>query len=334
MHPFLYPFESEERWISYLKHCLGWDENALTEAKTFLKRRLIPVLHGTEIALFLGISPKLIGYMVRNPHRYYRTFDIEKKNGKYREITAPRVFLKTVQRYILDCILSPLDLHESAVGFRRGFTPAIGAQRHIKNTYIWNIDLKDFFPSIHQERVTEAFKKMGYSSQAAYFLSGLCCLGGRLPQGAPTSPALSNYIFFELDEKIFEHTQRLKIVYTRYADDLSFSSSNPITEEFMRFVEGIIKSSGFSINKNKTRLMGPACRREVTGLTVNARVSIPRPIRRKIRARFHNVSLNPTSYVDKRDKLMGLAAWVNQYHVDEAKQYFNIVDSIHKSTQS
>jgi retron-type reverse transcriptase len=328
VHPFLYPFGDEERWLSFLKYCLEWDGSDLLRAELLLKKNIVPIIRGPEIAIYLGISPKLVGHMAIKPNEYYRSFRIKKKNGKFREITAPRVFLKTVQRYILDCVLAPLELHSSAVGFRRGLSTQDGAQRHVGHKYVWNIDLENFFPSIDKDTVREIFVRNGLPDKAAYFLAGLCCLEERLPQGAPTSPTISNLVFHKLDEQIYQEGKRYSITYTRYADDLSFSSKSPIPEAFRKSVAHWIRNAGFVINKTKSRLMGPRCRREITGLTINEKVSVPRVTRRNLRARFHRVSLNPSKFTKDREVLMGYAMWISQYHPDEGKYYYEIASQI------
>jgi retron-type reverse transcriptase len=328
VHPFLYPFGTEERWLSYLGHCLQWDETDLGRARSLLSRNLIPVVRGPEIAAYLGISPKLLGHMVVEPQKYYRAFRIKKKNGKYREITAPRVFLKTIQRYILDCILAPLDVHPAAIGFRRRLSPRDGAERHVGRKFLWNIDLKDFFPSITKRGVLELFERVGFPAKGAYFLAGLCCLNDRLPQGAPTSPAISNLIFHELDEAISKEAEGQSVTYTRYADDLSFSSDKPIPGPFRRAVSRAIGGFGFTINPDKSRLMGPRCRREVTGLTVNEKVSVPRETRRKLRARFHQAALEPKKHTADKAVLLGYAVWISQYHPRDGKRFREIAEAI------
>jgi retron-type reverse transcriptase len=324
VHPFLFPFGSSERWMSYLEHCLSWNEADLRTAKRLLKQNLIPVVHGSELANFLGISPKLVGHMAVASDEYYRSFKIKKKNGKFRELSAPRVFLKTVQRYILDCILSPLELHKAAVGFRRGVSVGDGAARHVAHKFMWNIDIKDFFPSIKKSTVRELFENAGFPDQSAYFLAGLCCLHERLPQGAPTSPAIANLVFYDLDESLFTEAKKLSLTYTRYADDLSFSGDKPIPQSFRGTVERKISAFGFEINPSKSRLMGPRCRREVTGLAINEKVSVPRETRRKLRARFHRVSLSPKRFVDQKEVLLGYAAWISQYHPEQGKEFLEI----------
>lgn len=323
MHPFpfLYPFGSQERWTSYLEHSIKWPKTDLTVARRLLKKNLLPLCRGSEIAAYLGISAKLVGHMVIAPHKYYRTFTIEKRSGGKRQITAPRVFLKTVQRYILDCILTPLPVHPCAVGFVRGRNLGTGVRFHVGHPYLWNIDLTDFFPSIKKDTVIKVFESMGYPAKAAYFLSGLCCLTGSLPQGAPTSPALANIIFLSADKDLSKEAKKNKIQYTRYADDLSFSSQSPIPDEFQQRVADIIKQHGFTINKSKSRLMGPRCRREVTGLTVNEQVSIPRQKRRQLRAMFHKAGMQPALAEERKQQLRGYIAWIAQYHPKEAARY-------------
>jgi RNA-directed DNA polymerase len=324
MHPFLYPFGTPERWLSYLTSWFKWPDEQIAISKNLLNRNLIPLMKGSEIADFLGVSAKLVGHMVIKPNRYYRVYSIIKKSGGMRQIAAPRIFLKTIQRYILDCILTPLPIHPAAVGFVRGRTMAMGATFHVGKRFLWNIDLENFFPSINQSRVKIAFEKMGYPSKAAYFLSGLCCLNGALPQGAPTSPALSNYIFAPIDEQINDLAKRNSISYSRYADDLSFSSDNPISKIFQRDVIKIVNENGFNINPSKSRLMGPRCRREVTGLTVNEKISIPREKRRKLRSMFHHLTKNPESFFEKKGYFKGYISWISQYHPDEAARYLKL----------
>src|ERR1043166_8354584 len=202
MHPVLFPFGSEERWISFLSHWVTSDEHELEIAKLLVRKNILPLVHGSELAYILGISPKLLTHMAKRPAKYYRTFTIPKKTGKPRQITAPRIFLKVVQRYILDCVLRPLPVHVAACGFVAGRNCGSGAALHVGRRYVWNIDLKDFFPSVSQERVRLLFSHKGYPQRAAKFLSEICCLDERLPQGAPTSPMISNLVFVECDSEI------------------------------------------------------------------------------------------------------------------------------------
>jgi len=333
VHPPLFPLGNAERWLSYLEHCLGWDAPALAAAKKLVERRLIPVVTGSEIALFLGVSRRLVGHMVAEPWRYYRAFSIKKRSGEFRQMTAPRVFLKTVQRYILDCILNQIPTHRAAVGFKPKCSVVDGARLHVGQPFLWNIDVKDFFPSITQGRVIRVFMDSGFPEEAARFLARLCCLNGVLPQGAPTSPAISNLVFLALDEALARAASDAGTRYTRYADDMTFSSGKPIGQDFRLQVTRLLNCSGFQLNTQKSRLMGPLTRREVTGLTVNERVSVPRLMRRNLRARFYQVSLNPGAFSGQKEVLNGYALWLHQYHPAEAGRYKAIVERIPSEAQ-
>jgi RNA-directed DNA polymerase len=326
MLPALYPFLSKDRWLEVAPAFFG--DESLPVITDLVDRRLIPLIDGPEIALYLGISPRLVSRMAIDPRSYYRSFHIQKRNGGQRLITAPRVFLKTVQRYILDCILSELPLHQAATGFRRGSNCSLGANQHVGCRYLWNIDIADFFPSITKANVTKVFEDNGYPNAAAFFLSGLCCLEKRLPQGAPTSPALANLVARPLDEALSNLSGAVEIKYPRYADDLSFSSNRPLPESFRNDVMRIVHGSGFNLQPQKTRLMGPAIRREVTGLTVNDRVSIPRFRRRQLRSYFYHIRSDPSQFITEKRRAIGFASWLFDYHPEEGKKALAVSHSI------
>jgi RNA-directed DNA polymerase len=332
MLPALYPFGTAQQWLEVAP--AFFDEGNIARVKELVEKGVIPLQLGPEIAIYLGISPKLVSDMVMRPSRYYNRFEVTKKNGGRRVITAPRVFLKTVQRYILDCILSQVQPHHAAVAFRRGHNCSDGARRHVGRPYIWNIDLADFFPTISKSQVFDVFKKIGYPDAAALFLAGLCCLERRLPQGAPTSPAVANLVTQPLDSELTSIAQSASVVYTRYADDMSFSSASLISAEFRGHVVSAIQNHGFALNPAKTRLMGPAIRREVTGLTVNQKVAIPRHKRRKMRAYFHHIALSPDQYVAQRQRALGYARWLFDYHPLEGAKALEIVHRIPRPESS
>jgi RNA-directed DNA polymerase len=327
MHPSLFPFLSSERWLSYLKHALQFGEDDLEVARLLLEKKLIPVVRGPELGHFLGVSPKIVALMAARTQRFYNSFKVAKKSGGTRTISAPRVFLKQTQRYILDCILSELPLPSPVVGFRKSISIVDGARPHLKNRFLWNIDIKNFFPSISKSLVVEEFKRIGYPDRAAAFLANICTLNGELPQGAPTSPTLANLVFLPIDMEISALCDESGIAYTRYADDLSFSSSIVIPEGFQRSVRQLISASSFKLNAKKERLVGPMGRREVTGVVINEQISIPRKRRREIRAMFHKAKFETFLADDRMSQLEGYLGWVTAFHPDEARQYREILDS-------
>ena len=328
MYPALFPFKSKAQWLIFLRDGFDLAKGETLVADRLLSKKVLPVVHGHYLADFLGVSRKLVTHMAKWPDRYYRTFQIPKKSGGSRSITAPRVYLKVVQRYLLDCILNQIPVHRCAVGFVTGRNCRDGAKQHVKRSFLWNIDLKDFFPSIRFEQVETIYLDIGFPEHAARFLARLCCLNGRLPQGAPTSPVISNLVFFELDRLLFEKAKLLKLTYTRYADDLSFSGNEPITDQFRNEVAALVQAHRFTINRRKERLIGPKARREVTGLTVNAKVTVPRKRRREIRALFHQINLKPGNFTAEKARALGLAAWIFEYHEVEGRRYLDIARSI------
>ena len=224
----------------------------------------------------------------------YNQFTIPKRRGGIREIAAPSDDLKALQRRVLRLLLNPLPVHPAATGFVSGRSIVHNARSHTGQGVVINIDLRDFFPGITAERVDQAFQALGWGSQAARILTNICTLEGRLPQGAPTSPALSNLTCRKLDARL-EGLIRGKGRYTRYADDLTFSFAkygtekpDAISRKVLGTIQRIIEAEGFAIQKRKkVRVQRAHQRQTATGLVVNREVNLPRQVRRRIRAMQH-----------------------------------------------
>lgn len=224
----------------------------------------------------------------------YRTFHIRKKSGGLREIKAPCYQLNIILRMLNLALSSIFEPDNAAMGFAPGRSVVTNAQTHIGHNYVFNIDLKDFFPSIPQARVWKRIqlKPFNFSKDVADVLAGLCCASiddGKknvLPQGAPTSPLLTNAICCNLDRKMKGVAKRFGLHYSRYADDMTFSSMHNVYQEGSEFRKEIIKiisEQGFTLNDKKTRLLKNGCRQEVTGLTVNAIANVSRKYIKELR---------------------------------------------------
>ncbi len=238
----------------------------------------------------------------------YVQFTVPKKSGGTRLISAPQPRLKGVQYWILDFILGKQNPHAAAHGFAANRSIITNATPHVGSDVVINLDLKDFFPTITYKRVKGLFRWMGYSESVATILGLLCTeprrqqidLDGEtyhvaddervLPQGAPTSPAISNLICRNLDSRI-EHTcEELGFVYTRYADDMSFSADkNANVGRLLRRVRFIIDKEGFVVHPDKTRVLRRSGRQEVTGIVVNEFPNVERKILRRFRATLFQV---------------------------------------------
>ena len=229
----------------------------------------------------------------------YVTFKIpKKKKGEFRTIDAPCTELKNVQQalnFVLQEAYKPSDV---AMGFVRNRSVVTNAQVHLCQNFVYNIDLKDFFPSITSGRLFKRLmaKPFSLNSEVAGMISDLCCYQKGdckvLPQGAPTSPTITNIICERLDYKLNRLAKAYGLKYTRYADDITFSGMRNVFAEDGKFctsMRNIIENEeGFKINSDKTRLCHRRMRQEVTGLTVNAKTNVSRKYIKQLRPLIHN----------------------------------------------
>ncbi|MEW9095387.1 MAG: reverse transcriptase family protein [Clostridiaceae bacterium] len=315
--------QSEQYSDIYIEACCKYAENLLD--------RNLPVIfevsHLDEILKLKGI---VIDFS-------YHTFEIDKKNGDKRFIIAPSKKLKYRQQWILKNILEKILIDDSAHGFKKNKSIVTNAQQHINKKYIINIDIKDFFPSIGQEKVYEVFKSVGYTEEVARKLAHICCFGGVLPQGAPTSPCLSNIILKELDIAIKKITLDKEITYTRYADDLTFSANFDITYlTDMIYLE--IEKQGFIPNKAKTNIMQANRPKIVTGLIVSEKVKVPKKYKRKLRQEIyyckkfgvanHLFNIESKRIVNYKEYLYGKAYFIKMVEKELGEKFLEELDSI------
>lgn len=204
----------------------------------------------------------------------------------------PSEELMYVQRKIKEVILENIDIHMAAYGFRKERSIIDNAQIHLNQEMLLNIDLKDFFPSVTSKRIYYVFHKIcKYDTKVSSCLTKLVTFHGKLPQGAPTSPILSNIVSYMLDIRLYNLAKKMDLQYTRYADDITFSGKKEKVNIFLyHMVEQIIEENGFTLNKNKTRFAGKGARQEVTGLIVNNKqVSIPKSYIKEIRKEIYYI---------------------------------------------
>ena len=267
----------------------------------------------------------------------YQRFTIPKRDGTERPIWAPLPLLKQTQRWILRNIAERLLVHGAAHGFLAGRSIATNAAVHGDSKTILKMDLKNFFPTVTLPRVKGIFRKAGYREQVATLLALICTeapreiikrngktyyvsLGPRcLPQGAPTSPALTNTICLKLDGRLDGLAKKYGWRYTRYADDLTFSLPNshagpPKLGALCGLVKKTVSAEGFKINAEKTRVVRSGSRQKVTGLVVNGDRGprTTRKIRRELRAAINNLKNGkPLKEGETIESLLGMAAFVS-----------------------
>lgn len=266
----------------------------------------------------------------------YHEFEIHAKN-KSRMILAPSMQLKLRQRWVLKEILNHLPVNQCCHGFVHQRSIKTNAQLHINKSQVLCMDIHNFFPSIDIKQVFEVFHDTGYTSNVSWELARLCTHENILPQGAPTSPALANIIFNPIDQQILNAIANKNITYTRYADDLIFSSSNDI-DFLIPFVTKIISDNGFEINTDKTHLMKDPHRKVITGLIVTDTVKIPKYYKRKFNQELfycekygvasHLKNCKTHKKINFKEYMYGKAYYVKMIEPALGEQYLQRLDSI------
>lgn len=236
-------------------------------------------------ANLLGVEDKKLQAILKNINAQYSVFWISKRRGGYRRISAPGKELKAIQDTIYHRILSPVNIHPAAIGFRQQRCVADNARPHLGKRYVLKVDIHDFFQSIRSTRVRKTFREIGYPLNEAKLLTALCCYNYCLPQGASTSPALSNIIAYELDRKMDALAMTYGLTYTRYADDLTFSGDFFPKEVVYSLIEKIIREEKFELNHKKTSFMEEHDRKIITGVSISSgvKMTIPKARKREIR---------------------------------------------------
>lgn len=337
------------------------------ERYTLYARRLLeqglPVIFDVgHLAHYMELSQeRLLEISNRKEYFYYL---ISKRNGGKRRIIVPNDELKNVQRWINKQILQSITPLKCVTGFAKDKSIVDNARIHENKNYILNFDIKDFFESITEDRVERLFLKMGYERELASLLTKLCTttinsnyikwkFGERvysyfeqlaqkdkafLVQGAPTSPAIANLICYRMDKKLMKYAERHGINYSRYADDITFSSDDMASLPKVSFIRKLMAEEHFMLNEEKTKLLKDGMRQEVTGLLINGKVRVPRIYKKDIYRHLHfclkyggmsHFNHIKSSYNMSRDWLLGRIFYVNAVEPKEAKKMlylFNQVD--------
>ena len=253
----------------------------------FIKRAYqfnVPVIVDLEhFSSLLGLKVGVLTNMIRKPNSFYRTFTIPKRSGGTREIVTPQKSLLQVQQWICKNILSTFEIHEAAYAYVPKRNVAQNASLHVGCDEMLKVDLKDFFPSIKIKRVRELFNRKGYSKEIAAYLSYLCCLNGSIPQGAASSPIISNIILSNLDKRLNNFSRNQGVVYSRYADDMTFSAKE-LPFDFKSIVFRNIANEGFQVNFSKLKEYSNTHRKLVTGILVkDKKIRLQKKMRKEMR---------------------------------------------------
>ena len=343
--------------IVYLGRHIYWSDDTSIDkwdtkdaSNQLIENKLPLISKHTQLASAVNLTvPQLKGLCYQQEvasNIPYTHFTINKRNGTPRQIWSPIPRLKFVQRWILENILNNLMTHGAAHGFVRGKSIVTNATVHCNSALLIKLDVKDFFPSVHWRRVKGVFRHAGYPEQIATLLALLCTESPRqmvqqngktyyvalsdraLPQGAPTSPALTNIVCLNLDRRLTGLAEKIGLRYSRYADDLTFSlpanstsiknaaqpsDHNHLIGQLLGSVHKILQEEGFILNNDKTRVIRMGNQHNVTGMVVNGEgvPRVPRKIKRMLRASLHNLALGqPLREGETLETLSGYAAWI------------------------
>jgi RNA-directed DNA polymerase len=288
---------------SAFRNYWGMSSQLLSTPPTELRQAFLSLKSPRDVAKLLDYRYSALVYQIyKTPDdKKYITFEISKKSGGIRTITSPSPVLKLIQRRLAEVLQNIYKPKPVVYGFVQGKNIVDNANRHKKKNWVLNIDLENFFPSINFGRVRGMFMGKPYNlpESVSTILAQICCYKNDLPQGAPTSPIISNMICSKMDSELQDLAWTCRCFYTRYADDITFSTTlhelpvqiakahSLLDVEVGIELENIIKSNGFKINHNKTRAFSHQQRQEVTGLTVNKFPNVRRKYIAQIRAMLH-----------------------------------------------
>lgn len=275
-----------------------------------LKLNQLPVYHSSgDLAKAMGLTVNELRFLAFDRKvskvSHYTRFALPKKTGGTRQISAPKPRLKAAQLWLYESLLKRVPIHNAAHGFVPGRSIVSNAKLHIGADVVVNLDLSNFFPTITYKRVKGLFRFLGYSESLATVIGLLCTepevhsveMDGQdyhianserfLPQGAPTSPAITNILCRRLDERLQKLSKALGFTYSRYADDLSFSAKGKGKDQVGRLLKKvalIVEDEGFEVHPKKTRIQRRGRLQEVTGLVVNDELGVPRATLKRFRA--------------------------------------------------
>lgn len=278
-----------------------------------------------QMAKDLGLTTRFVAAFAQGASYAYKTYTIRKKDGGFRTIDHPSKQLKAMQRWLLSYLLNSLPIHPAAVAYRKKKSIFDNASLHAGSRYLLRMDCKDFFHSITDDDLKVLIANRpstfpGWSPYETDLFCKLVCKGGRLTIGAPTSPILSNAVCYDMDTQLSEVSNKLGVTYSRYADDLFFSTKLPnvlsaLESTVVSTIANLTLPRALAISPTKTRHSSKGGTRRVTGITLGSdgKPYIGRALKRKIRAMIHQVDALDEK---RRGSLAGLIAYAGGFDPD------------------
>jgi len=301
--------------------------------------RLLKVKNSMDLCQLLDMRFETVTSLINQP--IYKTYAIPKKKGGVRQIQAPDGLLKKAQKK-LNFHLQHYYLYlkpDQSHGFvlnpnHKGDQCNIvsNARPHVNKKQVLNLDLKNFFPSIKAKRIYDLFASplFEFDHRMATALTLLTTYESKLPTGAPTSPVLSNFACLLMDQQLQEYAAANQMEYTRYADDLTFSSNERIGTDHLKAIRQIIENADFTLNDKKARLRASNSQQVVTGIMVNKKVNMERKLYKKIRAMLHDYQTNGLDKATQKHyglKESEICIFRNKFH-NELAGYMSLIKQV------
>ena len=279
---------------AYIDRCLSYAEK--------LHAQNLPIIYNQEhLSQLLGYKTDYLYKASNSQKHFYRTYEISKRSGGQRTISEPLPSLKEIQKWILQEILYKVKVSPYAKAYVPKLSIKDNARFHKCQSIVLSLDISDFFGSIEWYKVFGIFTNLGYCESVSVMLANLTTLDKCLPQGAPTSPALSNIFFLPIDNRISKFTSKNKIRYTRYADDLTFSGDLD-AGSVIKLVAKILADYSLKLNKSKTHVMKKSSRQEVTGIVVNEKLQASKELRSILRQEIYYIEkFGLDSHMDRKN---------------------------------
>lgn len=288
----------------------------------------------------LGFSAKTLYGLSNSLEKHYHTVYLPKSDGSKRKLSVPDLILKPVQKSIADNILIQYPISKYAKAYKPGSSIQKNARPHVGKKKILKLDIEGFFDHILYSRVKDTvFYEEKYSESIRILLTMLCYYNDSLPQGAPTSPAITNIIMYDFDETVGAFCNEKNIAYTRYCDDMTFSGCFD-EREIISFVKGELRKLGLFLKNRKTAVISASKRQVVTGIVVNEKMNVTKDYKKTIRQEIYYIKkfgldehLKRLGISDKQQyvlSLKGRIAFVLQTIPNNCEfiEYKNFLDSI------
>ena len=294
----------------------------------------------SSIEKYLGFSAKTLYGLSNSLEKHYHTVYLPKSDGSKRKLSVPDLILKPVQKSIADNILIQYPISKYAKAYKPGSSIQKNARPHVGKKKILKLDIEGFFDHILYSRVKDTvFYEEKYSESIRILLTMLCYYNDSLPQGAPTSPAITNIIMYDFDETVGAFCNEKNIAYTRYCDDMTFSGCFD-EREIISFVKGELRKLGLFLKNRKTAVISASKRQVVTGIVVNEKLNVTKDYKKTIRQEIYYIKkfgldehLKRLGISDKQQyvlSLKGRIAFVLQTVPNNCEfiEYKNFLDSI------